>query len=391
MQEEISSMKTAILPRSDFRSAVAFADLVVERRNTIPILSNVLLRAAADGDGLELIGTDLDIEVTARIPGAVDEGFAVTMPSRALKDLEKKSPKGKAGDEFAIDAPEGDDTNARLDFGGYSARLQTLPPADFPHMELSGKVVDFVMPAATLRNALERVTFAISTEETRYYLNGIFMHVPDAPAGAPSVLRFVATDGHRLARHEAPCPAGAGGIAGVIIPRKTVGVLHKLLKAKGAPEDVHVRVNTCKAVFTIGNIAVMTKLIDGTFPDYQRVIPSGNDKRATFDREELARAIDCVSTVSSERGRAVKFSISEGICNLTVSNPDAGDSRATIPCDGWDSWGLDIGFNAQYVLHILAASGGERVTMRFSDSGSPTLISNPDAPETVFVLMPMRV
>jgi len=415
-------MKTAILPRSEFRAAISTADLVVERRNTIPILSNVLLRAAPDGDGLDVIGTDLDIYVTARVPGAVDPDFSVTMPARALRDLEKKASKSA---EFAIDmpdvlpvprlAPDHSDADldafnaecervkahnalsdgmARLDFGGFAARMQTLPQEDFPESKISGPVVDFVMPASALRNALERVSFAISTEETRYYLNGVYMHVPGAPDGEPSTLRFVTTDGHKLARHEIACPAGAGAMQGVIIPRKTVAVLCKLLKAKGAPECVDVRVNSTKAVFTIGNVSVLTKLIDGTFPDYQRVIPSGNDKRVTFGRNELAGTIEAVSTISSERGRAVKLSIIDGACTLSVSNPDAGTSRATIACDTFDvGIGLDIGFNAKYLLDILARCDGERVTFMFADAGSPTLIrsAGDDGASTLFVCMPMRV
>jgi len=409
-------MKTAILPRSDFRAAITAAALVVEKRNRIPILSNVRLRAAPNGDGLVVTGTDLDIELSATIPGAVDAGFNTTLPAHSLRDLEKKAAKGG---EFAIDAPDAfiplpklekgwteeqmeawnieaervkalnaaiQDTDARLDFGGFAARLQTIDVNDYPEMTVNGPFVDFVMSTATLRNALERTTFAISTEETRYYLNGVFMHV------VKGALRFVATDGHRLAFHEMPAPDGAGKLHGVIIPRKTISVLAKLLKGKGAPAEVSIRVNTSKAVFTIGNIAVSTKLIDGMFPDYQRVIPSGNGKRARFERDALAAAIDCVSTVSSQRGRAVKLSFEAGACHFTVNNPDEGSTGYTLPCD-WDSEPMDIGFNARYVLDILAQCAGDIVTLDLADSGSPALIRPVGAEReaTRFVLMPMRV
>jgi len=408
-------MQTAILPRSAFRSAIAAAVLGVERHNTIPVLSNVRLCAAPGG--LNVIGTDLDMEITAHVPGAVvDLEFDTTTGAHTLRDLEKKAPKS---DNIAIDVADAflpmpelvadhsdadleaynaecervkahnatiTDTNARLDFEGFRASMQTIPAHDFPTFgDIAAPVYEFDITTADLRAGLERVAFAISTEETRYYLNGIFMHV------SGGMIRFVATDGHRLARHDlCAAPEGAAGMAGVIIPRKTVETLYKLLKGKGAPEMVHLRVNTSKMAFHFGNIVIASKLIDGTFPAYDRVIPSGNDKRATFEPAALARSIECVSAMSSERGRAVKIEIENGNARLSVNNPNEGSSVANVPCD-YTGAPISVGFNAKYVLDILSKCVGERVTFDLADSGSPAVIKSNGAPYTLFVLMPMRV
>lgn len=413
---------TAILSRPALRGALATVAKVVERRNTVPILSNVRLRAV--GDGLDIIGTDLDLEVTARIPGAVDSGFDTTLPAHTLLDIEKKA---LASDSVAIDAPillpvpeapsgeafegealdawneeykritahnEAADGPASLDFEGLRVSMQALPASDFPTLGIEAPFKgNFVLNSGDLLRAIERTRFAISTEETRYYLNGIYMHV--AIIEGVRSLVFVATDGHRLAKYRLSAPVGANEeMPGVIIPRKTVELLRGMLKGKGAPETVSVLVNTKKARFIVGNVTVVTKLIDGTFPDYCRVIPTGNDKRARFNVAALARAVEGVSVISSERGRAVKFSMKNGACTLSVTNPDAGTARMTVPYVDRASepgWALDIGYNAQYVLAMCAAMSGEEMDIHFADPGSPALFLDPDDSAALYVQMPMRV
>jgi DNA polymerase-3 subunit beta len=412
---------SAIIVRSELRSALAIAAKVVERRNNIPILSNVLLMERM---GCAVVrATDLDIEATILLPGAsADPGFSTTIPAHTLKDVEKKAP---ATDHVAIDVPAlpksvaidgrpkpGEsiaeqnerlarhrkavaDYQARLDFEGLRVNVQALPTSDFPVMQIEGKIALALadLPTEVFRKAIEAVSLAISTEETRYYLNGIYLHT--VSTGGRKVLRMVATDGHRMARHDlCDLPEGSDS-CGVIIPRKTVHFLHGLLKGKGAPETMSVTVNSSKAWFQIGHVFVVTKLIDGAFPDYQRVTPSGNDKRLTIEREAFAKAIAAVSCISGERGRAFKLALDSGPngwakATLTVNNPDTGRTEMDVECD-WDSPPLETGFNASYMLEILAAMDGEVVEMKLADPGSPALIYNPADGATIYVLMPMRV
>lgn len=402
-------MKTAIVSRSALSAALATIKDVVERKNTIPVLSNVRL-VARDGQ-LLAVGTDLDIETTVSLSaGAIDAGFDITIPAHKALDILKKAP---SGDDLAIDAIEGPepkpyangqvpprDASARLDFGGLNITIQGISSEEFPQLPMSEPVKSFDVTTADFRDALKRVEFAISTEETRYYLNGIYMHV--VAAGNSSRLVMVTTDGHRLARHDMGTADGSPipDFGGVLVPRKTVAHLLKVTGQKGAPESMRVIVNHQKIRFVVGNVDVVSKLIDGTFPDYRRVIPSANDKAATFNKAALIEALQAVGTVASERGRAVKLEIAAGNTRLTVSNPDMGtatmDVATTYPA--WDFGALTIGFNRDYVLDILAQTDGDVVTFRFNDAGSPTVIQAGDGSGsfdresgTFCILMPMRV
>ncbi|MBN8921184.1 MAG: DNA polymerase III subunit beta, partial [Rhizobiales bacterium] len=221
---------------------------------------------------------------------------------------------------------------------------------------------------------------------TRYYLNGIYLHVP-AGDGAPK-LRAVATDGHRLAQYELPAPEGAAGMPGVIIPRKTVGELQRLID--NAETEVRIELSQSKIRFAIGEVVLTSKLIDGTFPDYGRVIPLGNDKELKVDKHDFEAAVDRVSTVSSERGRAVKLSLAGSRLMLSVTNPDSGSATEELEVEyGGDP--LDIGFNSRYLLDIAAQIDGESAILKLADPGSPTLIQDTAAAGTLYVLMPMRV
>jgi DNA polymerase III subunit beta len=395
------TMKTAIVSRSALTAALTTVRDVVERKNSIPILSNV--RLVASNGQLLVTGTDLDVITTATVPaGAIDDAFDITIPAYAALDILKKAP---AGDDLAIDAspldadkPEGEDMTAGLDFGDLRITMHGLHSKDFPQIPMSEPVREFEVSTAGFRDSLKRVEFAISPEETRYYLNGIYMHVQNA--GNTSRLVMVTTDGHRLARHDMSTADGSPvpDFGGVLVPRKTVAHLLKVTGQKGAPETMRVIVNHQKIRFVVGNIDVVSKLIDGTFPDYRRVIPSANDKAATFDKAALIEALKAVGTVASERGRAVKLEIESGNCRLTVNNPDMGkaamDIVTTYPAG--DFGGFEIGFNRDYMLHILAATDGDVVTLRFNDSSSPTVIHagaeafDRDA-GTFCILMPMRV
>jgi DNA polymerase-3 subunit beta len=353
---------------------------VVERRNTIPILSNVLLRA--DDEGLRLKATDLDIEVTETIPAELASGGSTTVPAHVIYDIVRKLPEGS---QVSLEST-GDSGQMLIRSGRSRFSLQALPESDFPDLAAGDLPHRFTLPSADLKRLIEKTQFAISTEETRYYLNGIYFHTLEV--AGQTVLRAVATDGHRLARVEIPAPAGSEGMPGIIIPRKAVAEIIKLVDDAG--ESVGVELSSAKIRLTFGGVVLTSKLIDGTFPDYQRVIPTGNDKKLVIDRQSFAAAVDRVSTISSERGRAVKLSIADGQLTLTVNNPDSGSATEELPADyGADP--LDIGFNARYLLDIAAQLSGDTAEFMLADAGSPTLIHDSADEHALYVLMPMRV
>jgi DNA polymerase-3 subunit beta len=353
---------------------------VVERRNTIPILSNVLLRA--DDGGLRLKATDLDIEVTETIPADVSQVGSTTVPAHVIYDIVRKLPDGA---QVSLEMA-GDTGQMQIRSGRSRFMLQALPESDFPDLAAGDLPHRFSLPAADLKRLIEKTQFAISTEETRYYLNGIFFHTLDV-SGA-TMLRAVATDGHRLARVEMAAPAGSEGMPGIIIPRKAVAEIIKLVEDAG--ETVDVELSSAKIRLTFGGVVLTSKLIDGTFPDYQRVIPTANDKRLTVERDEFARAVDRVSTISSERGRAVKLALNDGRLTLSVNNPDSGSATEEIEVD-YDQSPLDIGFNARYLLDITSQLSGDTALFKLADPGSPTVIQDRDGAPALYVLMPMRV
>ena len=366
--------------RAELLKSLGHVHRVVERRNTIPILGNVLIRA--DHSGISLKATDLDLEVIETIAAEVGPGGATTVPAHMFHDIVRKLPEGA---QVVLEA-SGDRAVLAIRAGRSRFTLQTLPESDFPDLAAGDMTHSFKLPAADLKRLIDKTQFAISTEETRYYLNGIYLHVAGT-AEAPK-LRAVATDGHRLAQLDLPLPEGAGGMPGIIVPRKTVGEVQRLIESSEA--EVTIELSQGKIRFTLAGVVLTSKLIDGTFPDYARVIPVGNDKELVVDKKEFEQAVDRVSTVSSERGRAVKLSIGNGKLNLSVTNPDSGSAAEEIEVDyGADP--LDIGFNSRYLLDIAAQIEGEQAVLMLADPGSPTLIQDKDAKGALYVLMPMRV
>ncbi|MHC5655084.1 DNA polymerase III subunit beta [Stappia sp.] len=368
------------LERTDLLKSLTHVHRVVERRNTIPILSNVLLRC--EGGQLLLKATDLDLEISERVAALVEQPGGTTVPAHMIYDIVRKLPEG------AQVALETSSDNATLEIRAGRSRfaLQMLPEADYPDITAGEFTHGFTLPASDLRGIIDATQFAISTEETRYYLNGIYLHAVAGEDG--DRLRGVATDGHRLARAEVPAPAGAMGMPGVIVPRKTVGEIQKLLEAPDA--ETRVEISDTKIRITTGDVVLTSKLIDGTFPDYGRVIPQNNDKEMLVDRDEFKAAVDRVSTISSERGRAVKLAMSEGRMILTVVNPDSGSATEELAID-YDADPLEIGFNSRYLLEITGQLRGDTATFRFADAGAPTLIQDKGSLDTLYVLMPMRV
>lgn len=372
-------MKISI-ERGALLKAVAQAQSVVERRNTIPILANVLIEA--EGDTVSFRATDLDIEVVDKTNAQVERAGATTVGAVTLHEIVRKLPDG------ALVQLSDDGTSGRLtvEAGRSNFSLATLPKEDFPVMANSEYETNFAAPAGVLRRLFDKSKFAISTEETRYYLNGVYMHVAESEGG--QVLRCVATDGHRLARIDAELPDGAAGMPGVIVPRKTVGELRKLLEDDEV--EIAVSVSETKIRFATPEITLTSKVIDGTFPDYSRVIPSGNTRKMEVDASEFAQAVDRVATVSSERSRAVKLALDEDRLILSVNAPDSGAAKEELAVAYGDDH-LEIGFNAKYLLEIASQVDRENAVFMFNSAGDPTLMREGNDQSAIYVVMPMRV
>ncbi len=366
--------------RAQLLKSLGHVHRVVERRNTIPILGNVLIRT--ETAKLALKATDLDLEVTETLPAEVATAGSTTVPAHMFYDIVRKLPDGS---QVVLEA-DGDRSVLTIRAGRSRFTLQTLPESDFPDLAAGEMSHSFALAASDLKRMIDRTQFAISTEETRYYLNGIYLH--SAGNAKTASLRAVATDGHRLAQVDIALPAGAENLPGVIVPRKTVGEIQRLIE--DGEGEIGIELSQSKIRFTLGDIVLTSKLIDGTFPDYGRVIPQNNDKELVVSKKDFESAVDRVSTISSERGRAVKLALSAGKLVLSVTNPDSGTATEELEVE-YASDPLDIGFNSRYLLDIAAQISGDAAILRLADPGSPTLIQDKDAASALYVLMPMRV
>lgn len=369
-----------VIDRGELLRGLGHVTSVVEKRTTIPILSNVLLRASEQG--LQFKATDLEREVLEQTSADVSQPGATTVPAHTLYDIARKLPDG-AEVEIKRDAEK---ERLTLTSGHSRFALQTLAAEDFPDLSPGDLTHRFEIPAGDLKRLIDKTRFAISTEETRYYLNGIYLHT--ASQGRQATLRAVATDGHRLAQAELPLPSGAGDMPGIILPRKTVHELHRLIESSDSP--VNVGVSASKARFEIGSVTLTTKLIDGTFPDYARVIPKGNDKTLKVRNAEFKNAVDRVSTIASERGKAVKLNLGADKLVLSVNNPEGGSATEELGAE-YSAEPLEIGFNAKYLLDIAGQIESETAHLLLADPGSPTMVKDESDEGALYVLMPMRV
>ena len=368
------------IERAALLKSLAHVQSVVERRNTIPILSNVLIEA--DGGRLGLTATDMDLTIIEQVEADVADAGTTTAPAHTLYEIVRKLPEG-AQVQLVTSGETGQMT---LTSGRSTFTLSTLPKEDFPSGGASELPHSFSLAAGELKNLIDRTRFAISTEETRYYLNGIYLHATESSGIA--VLRAVATDGHRLARFEMPLPDGAGEMPGVIVPRKTVGELRKLIEE--SDQAIEVALSETKVRFAFDSTELTSKLIDGTFPDYERVIPSGNDKIMAVDCHAFSAAVDRVSTISTEKSRAIKLALADGNLVLSATSPDAGSATEEIEVDYGGS-AMEIGFNSRYLLDIAQQIESEGAQFVLSDAASPTIVRDVDDASSLYVLMPMRV
>ncbi|KQN07602.1 MULTISPECIES: DNA polymerase III subunit beta [unclassified Sphingomonas] len=368
----------ATIERATLLKGLSHVQSVVERRNTIPILSNVLIDAREST--IRLMATDLDLQIDETVPAAVDQQGAITVSAHTLFDIARKLPEGS---QVQLAAAEG-----RLTVIAGRARfsLATLPRDDFPVIAEGELPTQFELPAKTLKDIIDKTRFAISTEETRYYLNGIFFHVAEND-GKP-VLKAAATDGHRLARMTVDRPEGAEKMPDVIVPRKCVAELRKLLDEVDG--SVGVSLSPSKIRFDLGQAILTSKLIDGTFPDYSRVIPTANDKLLKLDPKSFMAGVDRVSTIATEKTRAVKMALDRDKITLSVTSPENGAAAEEVPGD-YSALPFEIGFNSRYLLDILGQIDSDICEVHLADAAAPTLIRENDASPALYVLMPMRV
>jgi DNA polymerase-3 subunit beta len=368
--------------RATLMKSLAHVQNVVEKRNTIPILANVLL-AVRDGK-LTIAATDLEIALVEEVPAQSSRNGAITVPAATLYEIVRRQPENA---EIELDHPGGD-AQLALRAGRYSTSLVALGVDEFPKLDAGKLSHTFNLSALDLRGLIDRTKFAISTEETRYYLNGIYLHAAESEGAA--VLRAVATDGHRLARVEEALPEGAAGIPGVIIPRKTVNELRKLLDEVSG--DIEIALSETRIQFTIGTMRLTSKLIDGTFPDYDRVIPRNNDKVLRVNQKDFSAAVARVSAISSERHRPVKLSLARDLLVISAASPEQGTASEELDADRikYEAGPLEIGVQARYLNDVTEQIEGD-VEFVFADGAAPTLVRDPSDLRAVYVLMPMRV
>ena len=371
------------IERSTLLSSLTHVQSVVERRNTIPILANVRIDAQA-GDRLRLTATDMDLAVVDEAEASVEQEGAVTTTALTLYDIVRKLPDG-AQVAMSLDGNEGGQLD--LTSGRSRFRLSCLPIAEFPVMADDDLPHSFALPRDHLRRLIDKTRFAISTEETRYYLNGIHLHQAADQDGIAR-LRAVATDGHRLSCADVALPEGAAELPSVIVPRKTVTEVRKLID--DGDEPVSVALSETRIRFEVGAASLTSKLIDGSFPDYERVIPRGNNNIMTVASGSFAEAVDRVSSISTDRSHAIKLSISSGQVTLTASSPDTGTATEELDADyGADP--LEIGLNARYVLDVAGQIESESIRFFFADAGSPSLVRDTGDSGALHVIMPLRV
>ncbi|MDG2001115.1 MAG: DNA polymerase III subunit beta [Alphaproteobacteria bacterium] len=370
------------IDKSALLSALQHVHSVVERRNTIPILSNVLIEAKEDG--VYLTATDMDIAVIEKIDLKKSEVMqlgTITTSAQMLYDIVRKLP-----DNISVELLSEKNDRLGIKASTSSFALNCLPSEEFPSIAQEAFNHSFNIDASEMIRLIDKTSFAMSLEETRYYLNGIYLHaVKDSTSDK---LRTVSTDGHRLSRVDMNMPEGVKEIPGVIIPRKTIMEIRKLLEDHS--DNINLSLSDNKIQISFSNVVLTSKLLDGTFPDYSRVIPEQNDKTITISNQLLSEAVDRVSTVSTDKTRAIKININKGNLVISATNPDKGSASESLEVK-YDGEEVEIGFNSKYVLDVARQIKGKDIIIKLSDSVSPTLVYDKEDEDVLFVLMPMRV
>jgi DNA polymerase-3 subunit beta len=365
-----------VVRKSDLLRELQLFQGIVERNNTIPILANVLMEA--EGDELRFLATDLQVALRSKCAASVSKGGQLTLPAKKLFEIIRVLPET----EVRI---EQDKSGVKVAADRFDARIQTMPPEDFPSLPRATGDASLVLPGGLLGQMIARTQFATTSDDTRYFLNGVLLVVS---AGQFSL---VATDGHRLslvqAKREGDGPAEE---IRVILPKKTVAELGRLLlEVEG---DIHYERQENHLFFTVGDRVLISRMIEAQFPAYERVVPKGTDKVVEFERERLANALKRVGLLSPERSRAVKFAIEEGKVEVSSSSPELGEAKEVILVDEYKGPSLQIGFNGQYVLQFLDVVNTDKVALELKDEVSQAVMKpvGQEGFEYTYVLMPMR-
>jgi DNA polymerase-3 subunit beta len=372
---EVSTAMELVARKSDLLRELQLFQGIVERKNTIPILANVLMDAS--GEHVRLLATDLEVALRSSCAATVKKPGSITVPAkklyeiiRSLPDTDVRIAEEKSGVKVAADR--------------FDSRMQTLPRDDFPTLPEGGSTAAVTLSSTALREMIAKTQFAITGEDTRYFLNGAqFVLRPDS-------MSLVATDGHRLALVTVKREGGGGDESKAILPKKTLGELARLLGEGDGTIDYERGEN--HMFFTVDGRLLISRMIDGQFPAYERVIPKGNDKHLEFERDRLTNAVKRVALLSNERSRAVKFLIDKGKVDVTSSSPELGEAHETLPVD-YSGPAMQICFNAQYVLDFLSAVATDVVALELKDEVSQAVMTPVGAEgyDYTYVIMPMRV
>ena len=370
------------LSKLDFVKSLSFIQNIVESKSTIPVLTNVLLEAKQGR--LHLSGTDMDMTISDKIKiKNIEEEGTTCVPAHILYNVIK---------ELSDDKPVNlsyDKNNKKLYVTSFKSKFtfSCLSKDDFPVLTTENYKISFLLKSSILKEMIDKTYFAISNEETRYYLNGIFFHT--IKLNNKFFLRSIATDGHRLAQCETISPAAANNIFSTIIPKKLIFELRKLIDE--VENEIKIDLSERKIKFSFGETVLISKLIDGKFPDYEKVIPKDTKNSFSIDRKIFLESINRIATISSEKSKAIKLNLNRNKLTISANNLEEGGSGIEEIEINYNGPTLDIGFNAGYLKEIIHQFNGKEVTILFSDSTAPTIIKDIAKTETLYVLMPMRV
>lgn len=356
------------IEQNDLSKALSKVIGAVERRNTIPILANVLIRTYPGG--VKLTTTDMDMEVTTSAQAEWEVEGQTTVNAGMLSSIVNKMAKGKT---ITLEC---DGNTLNVNNGKALFTLSCLPPEDFPEFSVGEFTTSINADTSTIKKLLDKTAWAQSTEEVRYYLNGIYLHSVDGKLSA------VATDGHKLARSYSGIETD---MQGIIIPRKTVSEITAHLDG----DECTIQASDTKIMVECGDTVIASKVIDGAFPDYTRVIPHSSELTATGDAKELKSASELVSLVSQERTRAVQLTFSDGSCELRVKGSNSDEGKQDVAVEYAGENGKAVAFNSKYLADALAKCGDADVTLGFGDM-TPVVITSSDDPDSLFICMPLR-
>ena len=369
-----------IVTKSDIFKTLTHLQSIVSKKNTLPILSNILIEA--QNSSLTLSSTDMDISIKETISCNIIEKGSTTLNAQIMFDIIKKLPDTS---EIEFISNDGKILTIRSNVSKFS--LSCLPKDEFPLIDTetsNGKKIN--IESQTIFNLINKTKFAISNEETRYFLNGLYFNI--VTSENVSNLTFVGTDGHRLATSTSLINKTINEIPGVIIPKKTINELSKLLSEN--TENIEIDISLNKIIFYIDKLILISKLIDGNFPDYNRVIPKNNNNHLTINRLNLLSAVDRVSTISNEKSPSIKFKLLKNLVNLSSINNENSTATEDIEAS-YNGDDIEIGFNSRYIMDILDNLEENDVKISFNDNSSPIIIKEKINTENVYVLMPMRV